>query len=376
MKLKITISKVDKYIFFSLIPPFLYSIILLLMIMLLDKIFDLADLVFKKKIPFIVVLEILSLSIPYMLALVIPMSMLVSTLYVFGNLGQDREILALSTSGISLLRITRVPLFFSIILFLFLIYFNGFFVPNVNHLLKQKIYYMYRYRPSIAIKEGVFNEIGNMSIYIEKKEGNGDILKNIRIFQKEEEISQIINAKEGLIERVKNGYILILKDGMIKEKKEGEISVRRVEFKEYKIYIEDKREEEIGIVSKSDRELTLRELLLNIERNLEKLRKNKEENKFLFLETQRYWVEVHKKFSIPFASIVFVIIGIPLAKIFGKAGWGSAFGISIIVFTIHYILLVVGEELADRGMISTFLAMWTGNILTLLTGIYLLYKTR
>lgn len=344
--------------------------------MLLDKIFDLADLIFKKKIPPQLVLKILLLSLPYMLALVIPMSVLVSTLYVFGNMGQDKEILALSTSGVSLFRITKIPLLFSIILFLCLIYFNGFFVPQVNHLLKKKIYYMYRYKPSIVLMEKIFNEIGGMSIYVEKKEGNGNILKNIKIFQKDREISQIINAKEGLIKRIKDGYILILKDGIIKEKKEGEVNVRKVEFKEHRIYIADKKEEETEILYKSDRELTLKELFVNIEKNVEKLRKNKGDNKLLFLQTQRYWVEVHKKFSIPFASIVFVIIGIPLAKIFGRSGWGSAFGISIIVFTFHYILLVAGEELADRGLISTFLAMWTGNIITLLTGIYLIYKTR
>ncbi|MEO0292368.1 MAG: LptF/LptG family permease, partial [candidate division WOR-3 bacterium] len=124
--MNITFSKVDREILLSLIPPFIYSIALLLMIMLLDKIFDLSDLIFKKKIPPSMVLNILFLSLPYMLALIIPMSVLVSVLYVFGNMNQERELMCLSTSGISLLRIIRFPLIFSIFIFFFLIYFNGF----------------------------------------------------------------------------------------------------------------------------------------------------------------------------------------------------------------------------------------------------------
>ncbi|MEM5831472.1 MAG: LptF/LptG family permease, partial [Candidatus Aenigmatarchaeota archaeon] len=204
-----------------------------------------------------------------------------------------------------------------------------------------------------------------------------NVLKNLKIFQKDKDYSQIIDAKEGIIKKGKEGgYLLVLKDGTIHEKKRNEVNIRKLEFKEHKIYIPEKKERESEIFSKSDRELTLKELLNLIRDNKKKFSKNKEENKFIFLQIQRYWVEVHKKFSIPFAALAFVIIGIPLAKIFGKSGWGSAFGISIVIFTIHYILLVGGEELADRGIISSFIAMWTGDILTLLTGIYLLYKTR
>lgn len=375
--MNITFSKVDREILLSLIPPFIYSIALLLMIMLLDKIFDLSDLIFKKKIPPSMVLNILFLSLPYMLALIIPMSVLVSVLYVFGNMNQERELMCLSTSGISLLRIIRFPLIFSIFIFFFLIYFNGFFVPEVNHILKKKVYYMYKYKPSLAIKEKVFNDIGGMSIYVEEKDEKRNVLKNLKIFQKDKDYSQIIDAKEGIIKKGKEGgYLLVLKDGTIHEKKRNEVNIRKLEFKEHKIYIPEKKERESEIFSKSDRELTLKELLNLIRDNKKKFSKNKEENKFIFLQIQRYWVEVHKKFSIPFAALAFVIIGIPLAKIFGKSGWGSAFGISIVIFTIHYILLVGGEELADRGIISSFIAMWTGDILTLLTGIYLLYKTR
>ncbi len=370
-------SKIDIYLMKSFLPPFFYSIILLLMIMLLDKIFDLSNLIFKKKVPAYLVLEILFLSLPYMLALVIPMSVLVATLYVFGTMNQERELMSLSTGGISLLRIMRTPLIFSLFLFFFLIYFNGFFVPRANHTLKKKIFYMYRYKPSLVLKEKIFNHIGDISIYVGEKDEKRGILKNLKIFQKGKGYVQIIDSKEGYIKTGKEGgYLLVLKDGIIQEKRRNRVNIRKIEFKEHKIYIPPKKKEKVGELGKSDRELTLTELLEGIKKKKEKYLKMQKKNRFLFLEIQRFWVEVHKKFAIPFAAIVFVIVGVPLAKIFGRAGWGSAFGLSIAVFTIHYIFLVGGEELADRAIVSSFVAMWTGDILTLVFGLYLLYKAR
>jgi lipopolysaccharide export system permease protein len=347
------------------------------MIMLLDKIFGLADLIFRKKISPFLVFEILFLSIPYMLALVIPMSVLVSTLYVFGNMTQEREIMALLTSGVSLLRISRSLFIFSVLLFFFLIYFNGFFVPRANHTLKKKLYIMYRTKPSLAITEGIFNEFKHISIYVKEKDEKKNILIGIKVIQKEEEGLKVINAETGrLFKDKEGGLIFILYNGTIQEIDKSKEYIRKLDFREHSIYIPSEEKGEKTFVSKGDRELSLRELWVKIKEKKEIYISKKKRNRFLFLEIQRLWVEFHKKFAIPFASIVFVIIGIPLAKRFGRAGWGSAFGLSIVVFTFHYILLVGGEELADRALISSFIAMWAGDIITLFLGIYLFFREK
>ena len=71
-----------------------------------------------------------------------------------------------------------------------------------------------------------------------------------------------------------------------------------------------------------------------------------------FRQINRYRVEIHKKFSIPFACIIFVLIGSPIALRLGKSGMNTAIGLSILVFVVYYICLIGGEKLADRRIVS------------------------
>ena len=83
-----------------------------------------------------------------------------------------------------------------------------------------------------------------------------------------------------------------------------------------------------------------------------------------------FLVEYHKKFSIPFASIVFVLIGAPLALRFPRGGTGTVIAISLAIFSIYYVGLIGGETLSDKGYLSPFLAMWAANIVFLLLSVY------
>ncbi len=89
----------------------------------------------------------------------------------------------------------------------------------------------------------------------------------------------------------------------------------------------------------------------------------------------KYQVEIHKKFSIPFASIVFILIGAPLGIRARKGSLGIGMTFSIGFFLLYWVCLIGGEELADRRLLSPFLAMWLPNILVGTAGVYLTYKT-
>ncbi|GBD92544.1 putative permease YjgP/YjgQ family protein [bacterium BMS3Abin05] len=82
-------------------------------------------------------------------------------------------------------------------------------------------------------------------------------------------------------------------------------------------------------------------------------------------------VEVHKKYAIPAACIVFVLIGAPLGVMARKGNLGISGGISIVFFLIYWIFLIGGEELADRQFITPFWAMWSADILVGAAGVYL-----
>jgi len=86
-------------------------------------------------------------------------------------------------------------------------------------------------------------------------------------------------------------------------------------------------------------------------------------------EMSKYWVEIHKKGSIPAACIVFVLIGAPIAVRYPRAGVALVVGVSLVFFGAFYVSLVGGEELADRRFISPLWAMWAPDILFGIIGI-------
>ena len=87
----------------------------------------------------------------------------------------------------------------------------------------------------------------------------------------------------------------------------------------------------------------------------------------------KYRIEIYKKYSIPAASLAFVLIGAPLGIMTRRGGMGMAIAISIALFIVYWAFLIGGEDMADRGLVSPFIAMWSANILLGAIGLYLLY---
>jgi lipopolysaccharide export system permease protein len=88
----------------------------------------------------------------------------------------------------------------------------------------------------------------------------------------------------------------------------------------------------------------------------------------------RFLVEVHKKWSISFACISFVIIGIVMALRFPRGGIGLVIGGGLLIFSIHYVGLTAGESLADRGLVRPWEAMWAPNIVLTIIGLIGLFR--
>lgn len=88
----------------------------------------------------------------------------------------------------------------------------------------------------------------------------------------------------------------------------------------------------------------------------------------------RYSVEVHKKFSIPFSAIIFILIGAPLGISARKGSLGVGATFSIFFFLIYWAGLILGEDLADRKLLSPLLAMWLPNILIGIGGVLLILR--
>ncbi len=85
-------------------------------------------------------------------------------------------------------------------------------------------------------------------------------------------------------------------------------------------------------------------------------------------------VEIHTKYAIPVACVVFVLMGAPLAIRSGRAGMTMAIAFSILCFFIYYLFLTGGEKLADRERLSPPAAMWAANVFFGLLGLFLTWR--
>jgi len=92
-------------------------------------------------------------------------------------------------------------------------------------------------------------------------------------------------------------------------------------------------------------------------------------------QINRYRVEIQKKYSIPFACLIFVLIGSPIALRVGRSGMNVAIAASILVFLVYYVCLIGGEKLADRRIVNPVLAMWIPNIIFGLLALWLIRRT-
>ena len=89
---------------------------------------------------------------------------------------------------------------------------------------------------------------------------------------------------------------------------------------------------------------------------------------------QQYEVEIHKKFSLAVACIVFVLLGAPIALRFPRGGVGLVIGASLAVFALYYICLIAGESMADDGVVPPWLAMWAANLVFTAVGVVLFLR--
>ena len=84
----------------------------------------------------------------------------------------------------------------------------------------------------------------------------------------------------------------------------------------------------------------------------------------------KYLVEIYKKYSIPFACILFILIGAPIGILAKKGGFSISILLSFGFFLFYYLMLIGGEELADRNKIPALICMWSPNVIFLLFALY------
>jgi lipopolysaccharide export system permease protein len=361
---KCKISRLNKYLIKQAIIPFFAGFSIFTLILLMDRAFQLIDFLIGKNVPLKSVISIFIYSLPFIFALTVPMGVLVSTIATYGRMSGDFEILAMRSLGINPLSLTKAWFLVSSAITIGMVFFNIYLLPESNFRLKKLYLEVGRARPTLHLLPEKFNEISEgYTLRAQSIDHAKSRLTNVMIQENlPGEPTRTIYAEKGEIKVIGDSLSFYLSQGethIFDQKKPAEYRI--VSFDNYIISI-PLGEKRVRTVSRSYREMNLEQLLENARKtNVKRIK-------------WRYLLEAHKKFSIPFASLVFVLIGVPLGIQTKKGGLGNGITLSFFLFMLYYLLLVGGEELCERGVLCPSLAMWTPNIVIGIAGLYLFYK--
>jgi lipopolysaccharide export system permease protein len=417
-----------RYILREHIAPFLFAFLTITFLLIIDFVPKIVNHILDKDLPLSIVFELIALNLAWMIALSVPMSVLVATLMAFGRLTSDFEITALKASGVNLLRIIFPLLLVGGVIMLGMIEFNDKILPNLNkraRLLRSDISVM---RPTLIFRSGIFiSDVAGYLILIDKINHTTSRVEGVRITEtKDPDKPQIVVAEYGYLKMTDNGKNMrfTLYNGEMHSLDMDEPdNYHRIDFDKQVINISGSGSELVRTDSeyRTDREMPIAQMQEHVDRAQAAITPFREritqalETKLIYLFSDsladdtasdstaltrvrsdaaalmrhlgrsrqqikaqervmsKYDIEIYKKYSIPAASLAFILIGAPLGVLSKRGGMGMAIAISILLFTVYWAFLIGGEDLADRGMISPFWAMWSANVLLGGIGLYLLY---
>lgn len=360
---------INRYILREILIPFLMILFILTFVLLMGRILQLMDLMINKGIGVTDIAKLILYLMPFFLTLTIPMSLLISILIAFGRLSRDNEIIVFKSAGLSLYQLMPSVAYASLCAFVITTLTGFFLVPYSNFATKELLFDMARQKASIGIKERVFNDdFSGLVLYTEELLPQEDCMRGIFISDNRtmKEPATII-AQQGYLvsDPVSMRVTLKLQDGSIHTADRDSATYKKIDFSSYDINLDlSATLGGKGAPRKGSREMSFSELITVSRTPGLKARRIKEAI-----------IEIHKKFTLPFACIVFGIIGIPLGISKHRSGKSWGFVIGVIVIIIYYVLQTGGEALGETGILHPAIGAWIANILLGSVGIYLFITT-
>jgi lipopolysaccharide export system permease protein len=209
----------DKYLLKTFLITFTTVFVILFFIFILQTVWLFISELAGKDLDLILIVKFLLFSMPRIIPLVLPLSVLLASIMTFGNLAENYEFAAMKSSGISLQRAMRVLIIFIFLLSIVAFWFSNNVIPFAEYKFVNFRKNIAQAKPAMAIAEGQFNDVGFYNIKVNKKSGeNGNILTGVTIHEKPTNMGEnktVIKAKNGeLISSEKSSILkLVLNDG-------------------------------------------------------------------------------------------------------------------------------------------------------------------
>ncbi|HVP06487.1 MAG TPA: LptF/LptG family permease, partial [Candidatus Acidoferrum sp.] len=371
-----------RYVLREHIAPFFFAFFTITFLLIIDQVPKIIDHVIDKNLSIWVVLELIGVNLAWMLALSIPMSVLVATLMAFGRFSSDLEITAMKSCGINLLRILVPLMVAASILSAGMVVFNDRVLPDLNKRARTLWGDIAAMRPTLVFKSGIFvTDIPGYLILIDKIDHSTSRVDGVRITDtKIASKPRIIVAQYGYLKMTDGGRNMqfTLYNGELHSLDiENPENYRKVDFETQVINIAGTASELVRTESdyRTDREMGIKEMKTRVaEANSMMLpfqeriaQSTKEKLEYLLADSfvakapspaadsvalnqvkneaiglaqmiersnqqidaqaktvDKYQIEIYKKYSIPAASLAFILIGAPLGILTRKGGMGMA----------------------------------------------------
>nr|WP_075488081.1 LptF/LptG family permease [Prochlorococcus marinus] len=373
---------IDRWLLGQIIPPMIFAISAFTVISLsVGVMFDLIRKIVEFGLPLFLALKVLFFSLPSFLVLSFPMAVLLSTLLAYGKLSSNSELLALKSLGIKTSRIIAPAIALSIFMTGLTFYFNDNLVPASNKLAEKTLragvgssfsgekgkdnimFSRYGSRINASSKKPTkINTYLTHIFYASWYENN--VMTGVTVLDfSREDFQQILKANSARFDKKNSSWIF--SDGSIVSiSPSGETT--NIQFKEYTYpFVEGPLE--LAKVPKDSSEMTLKQAIQaeNIYKKTGNLK-----------EVRRIKVRIQEKFTLPFACLVFGLIGSSLgSKSNLRSSKSQGFGLSVILILIYYVMSFIFSSFGVKGILAPIFAAWLPVLISLGGGLYLLRKS-
>ncbi len=360
-----------RYVTREMAVPFGLGLVVFTFILFMQQVLKLAEMILNKGVPVGTVAQLVAYVLPSFLGLTVPMATLLAILVAFGRLSGDSEITAMKGCGISLYQIYPPVLVLALLAYVASAWLSLYAVPWGKQGFRRIVFEIANSRAEAGIKERVFNtDFDGLTLYVDRADVRGGRLTGIFIADRREIADRsssgtpaIIVAAEGRIvsDPVAKVVTLHLVNGAVHRPDRNPETYHRAQFQTY-----DLRLDVGGALASFQRsalkfsDLTLEEM----QAELEAIGRGD-------ATRNRKLVAYHEKFSMPFASIVFALLGVPLGLQSRRSGRTTGYPLAILVFLVYYVLLSIGETLGSRALLPPALAVWLPNAVLGATGLVL-----
>lgn len=353
----------------ELLYPFLISLFLVTFIFMVGNLFDLADLLVNKGVSVFDLLKLIFFMIPSLLGFILPTAALTSVLLVFGSFAQNNEIVAMKASGINLVQLLVPVVAVAFLLSFFSLFLIDQIQPRSEYRSRQLVRQLVVKRPAAYLESGRFiKDFQGYTLWINRIKDNR--LEGITVFQTQEgQPTRTIIAESGEVVSASDqqSFALKLYNGTSDEPNPDDpTTLYKLNFKTFllsSISVGRQR----GGVDKKDKEMTIDELMYRLKYNDDVKRDPKK-----LRETKS---EIHKKISFSFATVAFVLIGLPVAIMSRRGEVVISFTVAMAVVGIYYILFVAGRTIAINGYLPPWIALWFPNLILIGVSAFLIKKT-